>query len=82
MDIIEEKPKGVVESLEAQSLAIKQQQEQQVQGGGEEQHQLTKNKHDRTTICQRCQQYGQIENSLRPGWSQYELLTPAYFENC
>jgi len=35
------------------------------------------------TICQRCfrlQQYGQIENSLRPGWSQHELLTPQYFE--
>ena len=34
-------------------------------------------------ICQRCfrlQQYGQVEQSLRPGWSSHELLTPARFE--
>lgn len=34
-------------------------------------------------ICQRCfrlQQYGQVEESLRPGWSENELLTPERFE--
>lgn len=34
-------------------------------------------------ICQRCfrlQQYGQVETSLRPGWSENELLTPQRFE--
>eukprot|EP01042_Synura_sphagnicola_P001100 gene1100-1238_t len=34
-------------------------------------------------ICQRCyrlQQYGQVEQSLRPGWSSHELLTPERFE--
>ena len=34
-------------------------------------------------ICQRCfrlQQYGQVEESLRPGWSKNELLTPERFE--
>ena len=34
-------------------------------------------------ICQRCfrlQQYGQVEATLRPGWSSHELLTPARFE--
>jgi ribosome biogenesis GTPase A len=35
-------------------------------------------------ICQRCfrlQQYGQVEHSLRPGWSSNELLTPERFES-
>lgn len=35
-------------------------------------------------ICQRCfrlQQYGKVEESLRPGWSQNELLTPERFES-
>ena len=35
-------------------------------------------------ICQRCfrlQQYGQVEASLRPGWSKHELLTPERFES-
>lgn len=35
-------------------------------------------------ICQRCfrlQQYGQVEESLRPGWSNHELLTPERFES-
>ena len=35
-------------------------------------------------ICQRCfrlQQYGQVEQSLRPGWSDHELLTPEHFVN-
>lgn len=35
-------------------------------------------------ICQRCyrlQQYGQVEESLRPGWSKNELLTPERFES-
>ena len=35
-------------------------------------------------ICQRCyklQQYGTVEESLRPGWSDHELLTPERFEN-
>ena len=34
-------------------------------------------------ICQRCfrlQQYGQVEQSLRPGWSSHELLTAQRFE--
>ena len=34
-------------------------------------------------ICQRCfrlQQYGTVEESLRPGWSSNELLTPERFE--
>lgn len=34
-------------------------------------------------ICQRCfrlQQYGSVEQSLRPGWSNHELLTPERFE--
>jgi ribosome biogenesis GTPase A len=34
-------------------------------------------------ICQRCfrlQTYGQVEESLRPGWSSNELLTPERFE--
>lgn len=38
---------------------------------------------DSTCICQRCfrlQQYGQVEESLRPGWSDHELLTPDRFE--
>ena len=38
---------------------------------------------DSTCICQRCfrlQQYGQVEESLRPGWSDHELLTPERFE--
>jgi hypothetical protein len=39
--------------------------------------------HDSLCICQRCfrlQQYGQVEESLRPGWSDHELLTPQRFE--
>ena len=35
-------------------------------------------------ICQRCfrlQQYGQVEEGLRPGWSENELLTPERFES-
>jgi ribosome biogenesis GTPase A len=35
-------------------------------------------------VCQRCyrlQQYGQVEDSLRPGWSENELLTPERFES-
>ena len=35
-------------------------------------------------ICQRCfklNQYGQVKESLRPGWSDHELLTPSRFEN-
>ena len=35
-------------------------------------------------ICQRCyklQQYGTVEESLRPGWSDHELLTPERFES-
>jgi ribosome biogenesis GTPase A len=35
-------------------------------------------------ICQRCfrlQQYGQVEQNLRPGWSSNELLTPQRFES-
>jgi ribosome biogenesis GTPase A len=38
---------------------------------------------DKLPICQRCyrlQQYGQVESSLRPGWSKNELLTPERFE--
>ena len=34
------------------------------------------------SICQRCfrlQAYGDIENHLRPGWSDHELLTPERF---
>jgi ribosome biogenesis GTPase A len=34
-------------------------------------------------ICQRCfrlQQYGQVEEALRPGWSDNELLSPERFE--
>jgi ribosome biogenesis GTPase A len=34
-------------------------------------------------ICQRCfrlEQYGQVEESLRPGWSEHELITPERFE--
>ena len=34
-------------------------------------------------ICQRCfrlQQYGQVEQILRPGWSSHELLTPERFQ--
>lgn len=39
---------------------------------------------DNICICQRCfrlQQYGQVEESLRPGWSDNELLTPERFES-
>lgn len=39
---------------------------------------------DNVCICQRCyrlQQYGQVEESLRPGWSSHELLTPERFES-
>jgi hypothetical protein len=39
---------------------------------------------DSVCICQRCfklQQYGTVEESLRPGWSDHELLTPERFEN-
>ncbi len=35
-------------------------------------------------ICQRCfrlQQYGQVEHTLRPGWSSNQLLTPERFES-
>ena len=38
---------------------------------------------DSICICQRCfklQQYGSVEESLRPGWSDHELLTPERFE--
>ena len=38
---------------------------------------------DAVCICQRCyrlQQYGQVEEALRPGWSDHELLTPERFE--
>ena len=39
---------------------------------------------DSICICQRCfklQQYGTVEDSLRPGWSEHELLTPERFES-
>lgn len=39
---------------------------------------------DSVCICQRCfklQQYGTVEDSLRPGWSDHELLTPERFES-
>ncbi len=35
-------------------------------------------------ICQRCyrlQTYGQVEQQLRPGWSDHDLLTPAHFQH-
>lgn len=38
---------------------------------------------DSLPICQRCfrlQQYGQVEQTLRPGWTENELLTPERFE--
>lgn len=38
---------------------------------------------DAVCICQRCfrlQQYGTVEESLRPGWSDNELLTPERFQ--
>lgn len=38
---------------------------------------------DTVCICQRCyrlQQYGQVEQNLRPGWSSHDLLTPERFE--
>jgi len=38
---------------------------------------------DNICICQRCfrlQKYGQVEEVLRPGWSEHELLTPERFE--
>lgn len=38
---------------------------------------------DTVCICQRCfrlQQYGQVEENLRPGWSKNELLTPERFQ--
>lgn len=38
---------------------------------------------DEICICQRCfrlQQYGQVDQSLRPGWSDNEFLTPERFE--
>jgi len=38
---------------------------------------------DKLCICQRCfrlQNYGQVDESLRPGWSNNELLTPERFE--
>lgn len=38
---------------------------------------------DEVCICQRCfklQQYGQVDEILRPGWSNNELLTPERFE--
>ena len=34
-------------------------------------------------MCQRCykmNKYGQVEEILRPGWSDHELLTPERFE--
>lgn len=39
---------------------------------------------DPICICQRCfklQQYGTVEQTLRPGWSSHELLTPERFES-
>jgi ribosome biogenesis GTPase A len=39
---------------------------------------------DPICICQRCfklQQYGTVEQSLRPGWSSHDLLTPERFES-
>jgi ribosome biogenesis GTPase A len=36
------------------------------------------------SICQRCfrlQAYGDVENHLRPGWSDHELLTPERFSD-
>eukprot|EP00624_Nannochloropsis_granulata_P001154 evm.model.NODE_1531_length_19035_cov_17.377516.6 len=57
--------------------------EQQQQGGrkvggegGEEEED------DRTVICQRCHKlkhYGEVEDSLRPGWTDNEALTPERF---
>jgi ribosome biogenesis GTPase A len=38
---------------------------------------------EKICICQRCyrlQQYGKVEHSLRPGWSNHDLLTPEHFE--
>lgn len=35
-------------------------------------------------VCQRCyrlQTYGQVEQQLRPGWSDHDLLTPEHFQN-
>lgn len=35
-------------------------------------------------VCQRCfrmQVYGECDDSLRPGWSEHELLTPARFQH-
>lgn len=37
-----------------------------------------------TRVCQRCyrlRQYGKVEDSLRPGWSEDALLTPERFES-
>ncbi len=39
---------------------------------------------DSVCICQRCfrlQQYGQVQESLRPGWSEHELLSPERFQS-
>ena len=42
------------------------------------------NEDEPISVCQRCfrlEQYGQVEESLRPGWSEHELLTPERFES-
>eukprot|EP01038_Epipyxis_sp_PR26KG_P007291 gene7291-9933_t len=47
------------------------------------QQQQAAENNEQLCICQRCfrlQQYGQVEESLRPGWSDHDLLTPARFE--
>ena len=39
---------------------------------------------DRTVICQRCHKlkhYGEVEDSLRPGWTDNEALTPERFRD-
>jgi hypothetical protein len=53
------------------------------QSQSQPQHRLSE-KEDAHCICQRCfrlQQYGQVQESLRPGWSENELLTPERFES-
>ena len=74
---------GMTEEVIAgiKSIGVRSRMMEENDGAEDVAHQLAQE--ESVCICQRCfrlQQYGQVEQSLRPGWSENQLLTPERFE--
>eukprot|EP01034_Spumella_vulgaris_P022584 gene22584-28717_t len=70
---------GAVEKAPDDSMYMTQEEYREL-----EKKQKSKLTGDSVCVCQRCfrlQQYGQVDEALRPGWSDNELLSPERFES-